>query len=189
MCCGAVASHCSTTQHDMLPQHLVCKYELNCKYCNITLARNKAPWWWSDKIETCRSVLKVFYMKLYVHSLVDKLKWRREILRLQAIILPLGGGSNRSSCRSKCYTWLQCTSLTLTVLRHKSCLQQEQHKPNSLFTQWKAKASRTLKTVQQNRKSKEHCESEASALGATVDRRVRWASPTDTASVAVVGRT
>ena len=29
--------------HDMLPQHLVCKYELNCEYCNITLARNKAP--------------------------------------------------------------------------------------------------------------------------------------------------
>ena len=36
-------SHCSTTQHDMLPQHLVCKYELNFEYCNITLARNKAP--------------------------------------------------------------------------------------------------------------------------------------------------
>jgi len=35
-------SHCSTTQHDMLPQHLVCKYELNCEYCNKTLARNKA---------------------------------------------------------------------------------------------------------------------------------------------------
>jgi hypothetical protein len=31
------------TQHDMLPQHLVCKYELNCEYCNITLARNKGP--------------------------------------------------------------------------------------------------------------------------------------------------
>jgi len=31
------------TQHDMLPQHLVCKCELNCEYCNITLARNKAP--------------------------------------------------------------------------------------------------------------------------------------------------
>ena len=31
------------TQHDMLPQQLVCKYELNCEYCNITLARNKAP--------------------------------------------------------------------------------------------------------------------------------------------------
>ena len=48
------------TQHDMLPQYLFCKYELNCEYCNIPLARNKAPWWWSDKIETCRSVLKCF---------------------------------------------------------------------------------------------------------------------------------
>ena len=72
MCCGAVArctsydAHLATapqhipTQHDMLPQHLVCKYELNCEQCNITLARNKARWWWSDKIETCRSVLKCF---------------------------------------------------------------------------------------------------------------------------------
>jgi len=31
------------TQYDMLPQHLVCKYELNCEYCDITLARIKAP--------------------------------------------------------------------------------------------------------------------------------------------------
>jgi len=23
-------SHCSTTEHDMVPQHLVCKYKLNC---------------------------------------------------------------------------------------------------------------------------------------------------------------
>jgi len=55
MCCGAVATcasydvHLATapqhipTQHDMLPQHLVYKYELNWEYCNITLARNKAP--------------------------------------------------------------------------------------------------------------------------------------------------
>ena len=72
------------TQYDMLPQHLVCKYELNCEYCNITSERNKAPWWWCDKIETCRSVLKclkVFYVKLYVHSLVDKLKWFYENAR------------------------------------------------------------------------------------------------------------
>ena len=34
-----------------------CKYELNCEYCNI---RNKAPWWWSDKIEISRIVLKCF---------------------------------------------------------------------------------------------------------------------------------
>ena len=31
------------TQHDLLPQQLFCKYELNCEYCNISLARNKAP--------------------------------------------------------------------------------------------------------------------------------------------------
>ena len=55
MCCGAVArcasydAHPATvpqhipTQYIMLPQHLVCKCELNCEYCNITLARNKAP--------------------------------------------------------------------------------------------------------------------------------------------------
>jgi len=69
MCFGAVArcasyayqAHLATapqhipTQHDMLPQQPVCKYELNCEYRNITLARNKALWWWYDKIETCRS--------------------------------------------------------------------------------------------------------------------------------------
>jgi len=73
----ATAPQHISTQHDMLPQHLVCKYEFNCEYCNITLARNKAPWWWSDKIETCRSVLKCFKSVLYVHSLVDKLKWNQ----------------------------------------------------------------------------------------------------------------
>ena len=50
---------CTRWQHT-LPQHLVCRYQLNCEYCNITSARNKAPWWWSDKIETCRSILKCF---------------------------------------------------------------------------------------------------------------------------------
>ena len=60
MCCGEPLLHNIPTQHDMLPQHLICKYELNCEYCNITLARKKALWWWSDKIETCRSVLKCF---------------------------------------------------------------------------------------------------------------------------------
>ena len=29
------------TQHDMLPQHLVCKYELNCEYCNIIFQGKK----------------------------------------------------------------------------------------------------------------------------------------------------
>ena len=38
---GVVAAN--PTEHDLLPQHLVCKYELNCEYSNITLARNKAP--------------------------------------------------------------------------------------------------------------------------------------------------
>ena len=46
-------NHCATADNilnkynlftDMLPQHLVGKNELNCEYCNITLARNnKAP--------------------------------------------------------------------------------------------------------------------------------------------------
>jgi len=55
LCCGEVArcasydAHLATapqhipTQHDMLPQHLDCKYELNCEYRNITLARYEAP--------------------------------------------------------------------------------------------------------------------------------------------------
>jgi len=66
LCGNAYDAHLATTpqriptQHDMLPQHLVCKYEMNFEYRNITLAKNKAPWWWSDKIETCRSVLKCF---------------------------------------------------------------------------------------------------------------------------------
>jgi len=34
-------AHLATApQHDMLPQHLVCKYQLNCEHCNITLTRN-----------------------------------------------------------------------------------------------------------------------------------------------------
>jgi len=50
------------TQHDRLPQHLVYKNELNREYV-ITLARNdETPWWWSEKIETCRSGFK---WKLY----------------------------------------------------------------------------------------------------------------------------
>ena len=40
----------------ILYSHLI----VNCDYCNITLARNKAPWWWFEKTETCRSVLKCF---------------------------------------------------------------------------------------------------------------------------------
>ena len=53
------------TQHDMLPQHLICKNEPNREYV-ITLARNdKTPWWWSEKIETCRGGFKCFKLKLY----------------------------------------------------------------------------------------------------------------------------
>jgi len=74
---GRTPSHCSTTQYDMLPQYLVCKYELNCEYRNITLARKKVP---EDDVTRSKhvgvfySVLKVFYAKLYVHSLADKFK-------------------------------------------------------------------------------------------------------------------
>ena len=51
-------------QHDMLPQHLVYKNELNREYV-ITLARNdETPWWWSEKIETCRSGFKCFKWNL-----------------------------------------------------------------------------------------------------------------------------
>ena len=50
----------------MLPQHLVYKNELNREYV-ITLARNdENHWWWSEKIETCRSgfkCFKVFFLK------------------------------------------------------------------------------------------------------------------------------
>jgi len=53
------------TQHDMLPQHLVYKNELNREYV-ITLARKEETiWWWSEKFETCRSVFKCFKWKLY----------------------------------------------------------------------------------------------------------------------------
>ena len=53
------------TQHDMLPQQLVYKNELNREYV-ITLAWNdESPWWWSENIETCRSGFKCFKWKLY----------------------------------------------------------------------------------------------------------------------------
>ena len=49
----------------MLPQRLVYKNELNREYV-ITLARNdETPWWWSEKIEICRSGFKCFKWKLY----------------------------------------------------------------------------------------------------------------------------
>ena len=78
------------TQHDMLPQHLVYKNELNREYV-ITLARNgETPWWWSEKIETCRRGFKCFKWKLYrcicwlifeVHILIGRLvKLRKAII-------------------------------------------------------------------------------------------------------------
>ena len=73
------------TQH-MLPQHHVCKYELNCEYRNITLARNIAPWWWSDKIETCRSVLKCFKSVLceIIYAFVG---WQIEVILRKCTVL------------------------------------------------------------------------------------------------------
>jgi len=53
MCCGEsswISVHCMLRNEGLLSlqhiptQHLVCKNELNCEYCNINLARNnKAP--------------------------------------------------------------------------------------------------------------------------------------------------
>ena len=50
---------------DMLSQHLVCKNEWNCEYCNITLARKKKDLPDDDlyKIETCRNDFKCFWSK------------------------------------------------------------------------------------------------------------------------------
>jgi len=43
---------------DMVPQYFVYKNELNREYV-ITLATNdETPWWWSEKIEKCRSGFK-----------------------------------------------------------------------------------------------------------------------------------
>jgi len=61
------------TQHDMLPQHLVYKNELN-RECVVTLASNdETPWWWSEKIETCRSGFKCF--KVYKWKLYRCICW------------------------------------------------------------------------------------------------------------------
>jgi len=77
-------SHCSTT-HSHTTWYAATTPRLQigieCEYRNITLVRNKAPWWRSDKIETGWSVLMCFKSVLYkiiLHSLVDELKWFRE---------------------------------------------------------------------------------------------------------------
>jgi len=63
-CCGSIS--CCVG--------MCCGTMARCASYDAHLARNKSPWWWCDKMETCRRVLKclkVFYLKLYVHSLVD----------------------------------------------------------------------------------------------------------------------
>jgi len=63
-------SHCSTTHSNTTWYAATAprlQIRIECEYRNIILARNKAPCWWSDNIETCRNVLKcfkVFYVKL-----------------------------------------------------------------------------------------------------------------------------
>ena len=50
---------------------------MNCEYRNIILQGTKLPvddLTRSKHVVVFESVLKVFYVKLYVHSLVDKLK-------------------------------------------------------------------------------------------------------------------
>jgi len=134
LCCGAVArcasydAHLATapqhipTQRDMLPQHLVCKYELNCEYCNITLARNKAPWWWSDMIKTCRSVLKclkVFCVKLYALFYRNKKRFTLILLTWR-----IWWGSNNASRWqmgfNSAFKGLKRSLLLITVLRWQS---------------------------------------------------------------------
>jgi len=61
-CCGAVARCVSYDAHlATAPQHnMICCHNTSLANTNWIVARNKAPWWWSDKIETCRIVLKCF---------------------------------------------------------------------------------------------------------------------------------
>jgi len=127
MCCGALARCASydahlanapqyiPTQHDMLPQHLVCKYELNCEYCNTNLARNKAPWWWSDKIEICRRVLKCFKRALY-EIICAFIGWQIEvkltyITSTVSFLMPYVPRPGPSSTKQKV-----CSRITLAAL-------------------------------------------------------------------------
>jgi len=45
---------------DMLPQHIVYKNELNREYVKNLGKNDETPWWWSEKIETCRTGFKCF---------------------------------------------------------------------------------------------------------------------------------
>ena len=105
------------TQHDMLPQHLVCKYELNCEYCNMTLARNKAPWWWSVKIETCRSVLKCFKNVLCEIICVFVGWWNEVILQKNALCY------NKIYTLTSNYTDIFCIIFTVMITTYlcKKC--------------------------------------------------------------------
>jgi len=68
---GAHEAHLANyTLHNRFLHNMICchntlftKNELN-RECIITLARSN-PWWWSEKIETCRSGFKCFKWKLY----------------------------------------------------------------------------------------------------------------------------
>jgi len=57
-------SHCSTThsqQHDMLPQHLVCKYDLNCEY-NFSKEQSSLMIWQDRNMSECLKCFKMFWM-------------------------------------------------------------------------------------------------------------------------------
>jgi len=110
------------TQHDMLPQHLIYKNEPNREYV-ITLARNdETHWWWSEKIETCRSGFVCFKWKLYrcICWLIVEAMWEKSsTLFLQGYIVFLWcnhrchGNANIVSvhnvelCVSLCVSFLQ----------------------------------------------------------------------------------
>ena len=119
------------TQHDMLPQHLVYKNELNSE-CVITLARNdETPWWWSEKIETCRSGFKCFKWKLYrciCWLIVEVLSACKPCMSLEQVealthLISIQGLHSLSCCIGRClYTgvpllvtifseWLACRLL------------------------------------------------------------------------------
>ena len=81
----------------MLPQHRICKYQLNCEYCNITLARNKAPSWWSDKIETCRSVLKCFKSVFFYEIICAFVGWQIEMIQQNIYLNKIISQVNKSN--------------------------------------------------------------------------------------------
>jgi len=117
-CVGMCCADCFTThshiptQHDTLPQHLVRKYELNCEYCNITLARKNAPRWWSDKIEAFRSVLKCFKSTL-CEIICAFVGWRIEV-----ILQKMHGATIRFTRRN--FVWL-CSYWTYDANINVSC--------------------------------------------------------------------